>query len=150
MTHRIVNVEETTMKRRLVLLALCAAVGALPFTQVASQEPLPAAMSGRWIGMGGQGAKAGGKMPIDFAWSVKVTKQNPDGSIEGTITYGGPQCSAKDAPMTGKFDGTELRMTVQLEPKVQCGVQNFRMQKAGGKHLFEGKGQNRTGYLDPS
>jgi hypothetical protein len=138
------------MRRRLLLLALCAAVGVLPFIQAAAQEPLPAAMSGRWIGMGGQGAKAGGMMPIDFAWSVKITKQNPDGTIEGTLSYAGPQCSAKDAPMTGKYVGKQLQMTVQLEPKAQCGVVNFRMQKAGGKHLFEGKGQNRTGYLDPS
>jgi hypothetical protein len=33
------------------------------------------------------------------------------------MSYGGPQCSAKDAPMTGKFDGTELRVTAQLAPK---------------------------------
>ena len=138
------------MTRRLLLLALCAVVGSLPFTQTEAQEQLPAAMNGRWLGMGGQGAKQGGKMPIDFAWSIKITKQNPDGSIEGTMSYGGPQCSAKDAPMTGSFDGTELKFTAQLEPKAQCGVQTFRMRKAGGKHLFEGKGQNREGYLDPS
>jgi hypothetical protein len=138
------------MKRRTLLLALCAAVGLLPFAQAVAQEKLPAAMTGRWIGFGGQGARQGGRIPVDFAWSIKIAKQNPDGTIEGTLSYGGPQCSARDAPMTGTFDGTELKLAAQLEPKVQCGVQTFRMRKAGGKHLFEGKGQNREGWLDPS
>ena len=138
------------MRRRTLLLALCAIVGSLTFAQTAAQDKLPAAMSGRWIGMGGEGAKQGGRIPIDFAWSIKIARQNPNGTIEGTLSYGGPQCSAKDAPMTGTFDGTELKLTAQLEPKVQCGVQTFRMRKAGGKHLFEVKGQNREGYLDPN
>jgi hypothetical protein len=138
------------MRRRTLLLALCAAIGVLPLTQTAAQEPLPAAMSGRWTGMGGEGAKAGGRIPIDFAWSIKITKQNPDGSIEGTMSYGGPQCSAKDTPLTGTFDGKELKLTAQLQPAAQCGKQTFRMRKAGGTHLFESKGQNRQGYLDPS
>lgn len=133
------------MKRTTLALALSAAIGMLPLTQSAAQEQLPPALQGRWLGMG----KQAGKIPIDFAWSVRITKQNPDGTIEGTLTYAGPQCSAKDAPMSGKFDGTELKVTAQLEPKAQCGVQTFRMRKAGGKHLFEGKGQNREGYLDP-
>jgi len=138
------------MRRRTLLLALCAIVGSLTFAQTAAQDKLPAAMSGRWIGMGGEGAKQGGRIPIDFAWSIKIARQNPNGTIEGTLSYGGPQCSAKDAPMTGTFDGTELKLTAQIEPKVQCGVQTFRMRKAGGKHLFEVKGQNREGYLDPN
>jgi hypothetical protein len=141
-----VTIEETLMTRRTLLLALCAVIGLLPFTQTAAQEQLPAALKGRWLGMG----QKGGKIPIDFAWSIQITKQNPDGSIEGTMSFAGPQCSAKEAPMTGTFDGTELKVTAQLEPKAQCGVQTFRMRKAGGKHLFEGKGQNREGYLDPS
>jgi hypothetical protein len=99
--------------------------------------------------MGGGGAKAGGKVPIDFAWSIKIAKQNPDGSIDGTLSYGGPQCSAKDAPMTGTFDGTELKVTAQLQPPAQCGKQTFRMRKAGGAHLFEGESTGRKGYLDP-
>ena len=135
------------MTRRFLLLALCAVIGSLPFTQTAAQEQLPAAMKGRWIGMGGQ---QGGRIPIDFQWSIEITKQNPDGSIVGTMSYGGPQCSAKNAPMTGTFDGTELRVTAELQPRAQCGTQTFRLKKAGGKHLFEGKGQGREGYLDPS
>lgn len=134
------------MKRTSLALALCAAIGLLPLTQSAAQEQLPPSLAGRWLGMG----KQAGKIPIDFAWSVKITKQNPDGTIEGTMSYGGPQCSAKDAPMTGTFDGTELKVTAQLQPAAQCGKQTFRMKKTGGKHLFEGSGQNREGYLDPN
>ena len=99
------------MTRGLLLLALCAVIGSLPFTQTAAQEQLPAAMSGRWLGMG----QKGGKIPIDFAWSVAIAKQSPDGSIEGTMSYAGPQCSAKNAPMTGTFDGTELKVTAELQ-----------------------------------
>jgi hypothetical protein len=138
------------MRRTTLALALCAAIGVLPLTQTAAQEPLPASMAGRWVGFGGEGAKAGGRMPIDFAWSIKITKQNPDGSIEGTLSFGGPSCSAKDTPMTGTFDGKELKLTAQLQPAAQCGEQTFRMRKAGGKHLFEGGGQTRKGYLDPN
>lgn len=134
------------MTRKTLLLALCALIGLLPFAPAGAQEQLPAALKGRWLGMG----QKGGKIPIDFAWSITIAKQNPDGSIEGTMNYGGPQCSAKDAPMTGTFDGTELRVTAQLEPKAQCGKQTFRLKKARGKHLFEGSQQNREGYLDPS
>jgi hypothetical protein len=100
--------------------------------------------------MGGQGAKQGGRIPIDFPWSLEITKQSPDGSIEGTMSYAGPQCSAKNAPMTGTFKDGELRVTAELQPPVQCGKQTFRLKKSGGKHLFEGKAQNRQGYLDPS
>jgi hypothetical protein len=134
------------MTRRIRLLLMCAVIGLLPFTQTAAQEKLPTAMKGRWIGMGQQG----GKIPIDFPWSIEITKQNPDGSIEGSMNYAGPQCSAKNAPMTGTFDGVDLIVTTELQPKMQCGKQSFRLKKSGGKHLFEGKGQNRAGYLDPS
>ena len=134
------------MTRRTRLLVWCAVIGLLPFTQTAAQEQLPTAMKGRWIGMGNQA----GKIPIDFPWSIEITKQNPDGSIEGTMSYAGPQCSAKNAPMTGTFNGVQLIVTTELQPKMQCGRQSFRLNKSGGKHLFEGKGQNRQGYLDPS
>lgn len=133
-----------------LLVLLCAVIGLLPFTQPAAQDQLPTAMKGRWIGMGGQGAKQGGRIPIDFPWSVEITKQSPDGSLEGTMSYAGPQCSAKNAPMTGTFKEGELRVTAELQPQMQCGKQTFRLKKTGGKHLFEGKAQNREGYLDPS
>jgi hypothetical protein len=54
--------------------------------------------------------------------------------------------------MTGTFDGTELVIKTELEPKVQCGPTTFRMKKTGGKHMFEGTrpAVGLTGYLDPS
>lgn len=138
------------MKRTTLAIALCAVIGLSPLASIVAQEQLPASMAGRWIGMGGGGAKQGGKIPIDFAWSIKITKQNPDGSIEGTLSYGGPSCSAKDAPMTGTFNGKELKLTAQLQPPAQCGKQTFRMKKVGGTHLFEGESPGRKGYLDPN
>lgn len=125
---------------------LCVALALLPLAPAAAQEQLPASLKGRWIGMGQQA----GRVPIDFEWSLVITKQNPDGSIEGTMSYAGRMCSAKDAPMTGTFDGKQLIVSAELEPRAQCGKMTFRMAKRGGKHLFEARGQDREGYLDPS
>jgi hypothetical protein len=53
--------------------------------------------------------------------------------------------------MTGRFDGVELVIKTELEPKAQCGATTIRMKKAGGKHLFEGTNRSGAeGYLDPS
>ena len=134
------------MTYRSPLLMLCILIGLLPFAQTVAQEKLPPELQGRWVGTG-KGSV--GQMPIDFAWSVKITKQNPDGSLEGTMNYDGPGCSAKNAPMTGTFDGTELAVKATLEPEARCRTQTFRVKKTGGQHLFEGKQRNREGYLDP-
>jgi hypothetical protein len=137
----------TTVTRRAALLALSAAIGLLlPVVEAGAQEQLPTSLKGRWLGMGQQA----GKTPIDFAWSIEITKQNPDGTLEGTMTYGAPMCKAKDAPMTGRYDGEQLIVSAELQPKAQCGVQTFRLKKTGGKHLFEVRGRDRDGYLDPN
>lgn len=132
------------MTNKTRLLVMCALIGLLPFAQTVAQEQLPTELQGRWVGM----SKAG-KMPIDFPWSIKITKQNPDGSIEGTLSYAGLGCSAKNAPMTGTFNGKDLTVKAPLEPQAQCKTPTFRMHKSGGKHMFEGKQQNREGWLDP-
>lgn len=134
------------MTRGIRRLLLCVALALLPLAPASAQEQLPSSLKGRWIGMGQQA----GRIPIDFEWSLQITKQNPDGSIEGTMSFAGPRCSARNAPMTGTFDGQQLIFTTHLEPKAQCGKQTFRMTKRGGKHLFEGRAQDREGYLDPS
>ncbi len=133
------------MRYRILLGSL---LGFLPLTLVMAEDPLPTSMNGRWVGTS---SKSVGKAPIDIAWSVMVAKQNPDGSFEGTVTYQGTRCSAKDAPMKGTFNGEELVIKTELEPKAQCGSVTYRMKKAGGKHLFEGTNRSGiSGYLDPS
>jgi hypothetical protein len=127
-------------------LLLCVALALLPLAPATAQEQLPSSLKGRWIGMGQQA----GRVPIDFEWSLEIAKQNPDGSLMGTLSYAGRMCSAKNAPMTGTFDGKQLIVSAELEPKAQCGKMTFRMTKRGGKHLFEGRAQDREGYLDPS
>jgi hypothetical protein len=134
------------MARGLGRVLLCVALALLPLAPAAAQEQLPSSLKGRWLGMGQQV----GRMPVDFEWSLQITKQNPDGSIEGTMSFAGPMCSAKNAPMTGTFDGKQLVVSAVLEPKAQCGKSTFRMVKRGGKHLFEGRGQDREGWLDPN
>jgi hypothetical protein len=105
----------------------------------AAQEPLPKAMAGTWtgtfIGKGGNPLSAGG------TWTVVVEKQNPDGSIEGKVSWsGGRFCAMDNEPMTGRFDGSELTMKAtfrNMMPNAGCTATTFVLKKgAGGK--FEG------------
>lgn len=134
------------MRTRYWLAVLMSVLIFMPVAQVAADDALPKSLSGRWIGTTVK------RTPYDFAWSLQIAKQNPDGSFEGTINYDGRQCTARNAPMTGTFDGAELTIKTELEPKTQCGPTTFRLKKAGGKHLFEGKPRvgGGEGYLDPS
>jgi hypothetical protein len=70
------------------------------------------------------------------------------GTIEGRLTHHGFNCGAKDEPMTGSFDGSELRLVSRLRADVNvknagkdCGsgktTWTLQKQKKGG---FEGKG----------
>lgn len=140
------------MRSRYWLAMVLGVVSALHLTQVIAADLLPQTLSGRWVGtVRAKGGSA--SMPVDFAWSLQIAKQNPDGSFEGTITYDGRQCKAKNAPMKGTFDGVELVVKTELEPKTECGPTTFRMKKTGGKHMFEGTmraGPGVVGYLDPS
>jgi hypothetical protein len=151
MTKSTLN-KEMNMRYRFWLPAVLGLLSALYLTQVAAADLLPQSLSGRWVGT--IRAKGGSAwMPVDFAWSLQIAKQNPDGSFEGTITYEGRQCSAKNAPMKGNFDGAELVVKTELEPKAQCGPTTLRMKKAGGKHMFESTMRRQggvDGYLDPS
>ncbi len=119
---------------------IVAAVLLAPATTVSAQESLPKALKGEWTS------------PYVAEWSVRITKQNPDGSIEGTASYYGKLCGARDAPMTGTFDGTTPVTRTDLDPKPACGKAVFRLKKGGSKHWFEGKSQSSgyDGFLDPS
>lgn len=143
------------MRFRYWLVMAIGVLGASYLTQVFAADLLPQNLSGRWVGTAR--AKGGSaSMPVDFAWSLQLAKQNPDGSFEGTITYAGRNCSARNAPMSGTYDGDQLVIKTELEPKGQCGPTTFRMKKTGGKHMFEGTmmragpGAGVVGYLDPS
>jgi len=103
-----------------------------------AQEQLPKAMSGSWtgtfIGKGGNPVDSGG------TWSVVVDKQDPDGSIEGKMTFSGRFCAMDNAPMTGKFDGSELTMKAAFKdqmPNAGCREGNFMLRKVAG-NKFEG------------
>lgn len=139
------------MRSRHWLAVVLGILCAFYLTQVTAADLLPNALSGRWVGTGK--AKGGAALPVDFAWSLQLAKQNSDGSFEGTITYAGRNCSARNAPMSGSYDGMELVIKTELEPKAQCGPTTFRMKKTGGKHMFEGTMRGQAGvegYLDPS
>jgi hypothetical protein len=100
-------------------------------TSVVAQEQLPKNLEGNWNGYAN--AKSSRPNPIGGALSVVIEKQNPDGTIEGKMTYSGAQfCELKDDPMTGKFDGTVLTLQVTFRnkmPNAGCGPSRFVMNK---------------------
>jgi len=116
----------------LVLLA-----GAAP--ELAAQDKLPAAMAGHWSGIAR--VPPGQDQPISGNWSVAIDKQNPDGSIEAKATWSGfRNCEMNNEPLSGRFDGTELRLEGIFRdkfPNAGCGKANFVLKKSGAG--FEGE-----------
>jgi hypothetical protein len=99
-----------------------------------AQTGLPKAMSGTWSGLSERNT------PLNGTMSVVIDQQNPDGTIAGRITTSGQMCAMKDEPMTGRFDGTVLRMAATyraLVPQASCGKATFVLKRSGTG--FEGE-----------
>lgn len=125
---------------RAVVLAL--SLTALP--EAFAAEPLPKSMDGRWAATLSSGQQIGN------IWSLSVEKQDASGTLQGKLSYYGTFCGAKDEPMTGSFDGSELRITSSLRANTntdraggQCGTgkASWILRKQQGRHLFEGEGR---------
>lgn len=93
----------------LVTLALACAAGA--FAQ-STPAPLPPSLSGRWTY-----SAPNGRTFID-QWSVRFDDGGAAGAVNGTLTWRGLTCGAKDEPVTGTWNGTELRFAFVLRPNV--------------------------------
>lgn len=92
-----------------VPLALgCAAVA---FAQ-SVPAPLPPSLSGRWTY-----SAPNGRTFVDY-WSVRFDSSGAPGAVNGMVTWRGLSCGAKDEPVTGTWNGTELRFEVVLRPNV--------------------------------
>ncbi|HTO47652.1 MAG TPA: hypothetical protein VML91_08420 [Burkholderiales bacterium] len=108
---------------------------------LAAQDKLPQAMSGKWNGISRQGQA--GQTTFGGTWSVVIDKQNPDGTIEGKATWVGARyCTMENEPFTGKFDGTRLTIVAQFRNKIPNGgcdlKANMVLKKTAGAKEFEG------------
>jgi len=127
--------------RILVLVVIAgSAAGALAQTTTA----LPKAMSGRWTSV-----VPGGRTFTD-TWSVILDVPGGAGAVTGRLTLRGVTCGALDEPLTGTWDGNELRMESQVRPNVnaqrtngECGTGRvtFTLARKPGQSTFEGESQ---------
>jgi hypothetical protein len=100
---------------------------------------LPAKLSGRWTFVG----------PRTYinAVSIEFDGDGRPGPIAGRLTWRGVSCGAQDEPLTGTWDGIELRFTAMLRANVnvqsmngQCGEgqATFVLTRKRGERNFEG------------
>ena len=108
----------------------------------ASTDRLPAEMKGLWsMNSPFYTGRSGG-----CDWSVKIEKQDADGTIAGKLSFCGNYCNADNAPMQGTYREGTLVMKAELGS--QCTIRPFELVK-GKKHRFEQVWPNgATFYLD--
>jgi hypothetical protein len=107
-------------------------LGAAPVA--VAQAELPRAMSGTWSGVSER------NIPVNGSISVVIDKQETNGAITGRMTASGQYCAMKDEPMTGRFDGTVLRLEATyraLVPQASCRKATFVLKRTGTG--FEGE-----------
>jgi hypothetical protein len=125
--------------RTCVLLALMGAtIGVLAETAA----PLPKTMSGRWT------AVVPGRQTFTDTMSVVLDVPATTGPLAGHLTLRGVTYGAIDEPLTGTWDGTELRFESQVRPNVnaqrmngECGTGKvtFALSRKPGQAVFEGE-----------
>lgn len=99
---------------RICLTALAGVVGAV-FAQTAA---LPKSLSGHWMAMGKDGRTYIDSMSVIFDDPIEV------GPVKGRLTSRGVGCGAMDEPLTGTWDGSELRFESQVHPNVNAARKN--------------------------
>ena len=133
-----------------VLLAGLMTMSGVAFAQGAT--PLPKSMSGRWTAV-----IPGGKVFTD-GLSVVLDARDGSGPVTGRLTVRGLGCGAQDEPLTGTWDGTELRFSSQVRPNVnatrpngECGSGrvDFVLVRKPGQTTFEGESR-RDGSAAPT
>jgi len=113
-------------------------------TNVVADEvmPLPKAMSGRYT------AVVPGQQTFTNSLSVVLDVPSERGPVTGRLTVRGVTCGAVDEPLSGTWDGTELRFESLVRPNVnaqrpngQCGngKVTFILTRKPGQSAFEGE-----------
>ena len=108
----------------------------------AETAPLPKAMSGRYT------AVVPGQQTYTDSLSVVLDAPSGTGPVTGRLTVRGVTCGAVDEPLSGTWDGTELRFESLVKPNVnaqrlngQCGSGKvtFVLSRKPGQTSFEGE-----------
>ena len=132
------------MVARLALAAF--ALAAALVSAASAQAPanaLPGALSGRWTFL-----PAGGRTFVDM-WSARFDGTGAPGPVTGKLTWRGVNCGAQDEPLTGTWDGTELRFesvlrananTQNLNGNCEGGRAVWVLKRKPGSATFEGEG----------
>lgn len=116
-----------------------------------TNAPLPKSMNGRWTAV-----VPGGRTFTD-TMSVVLDAPNGTGAVAGRLTSRGVVCGALDEPLTGTWDGTELRFESLVRPNVNvtrpngdCGNGRivFVLIRKPGQGAFEGESR-REGSPNP-
>ena len=111
---------------------------------LAQATPPPKAMSGSWT------AVVPGRQTFTDSMSVVLEAPAGTGAVTGRLTVRGLACSAVDEPLTGTWDGTELRFESVVRPNVnaqrmngECGNGrvSFVLKRKPGRDGFEGESQ---------
>ncbi len=119
---------------------------------VAQTMGLPTAMSGRWT------AVIPGRQTYTDTMSVVLEVPAGTGTVTGRLNLRGVTCGAINEPLTGTWDGTELRLESQVRPNVnaqrsngECGTGRvtFVLKRKPGQVGFEGESL-RDGSTVPS
>jgi hypothetical protein len=129
-----------------VLLALTGITNSV-FGQTAA--PLPKTMSGHWT------VVVPGRQTYTDTMSVTLDVPSGTGPLTGRLTSHGVICGALDEPLTGTWDGTELRFESQVRPNVntqrmggECGSGKitFVLTRKPGQDRFEGESHREAPF----
>jgi hypothetical protein len=105
-------------------------------------SPLPKKMSGHWT------TAIPGSRTFTGAMSVVLNLPSGTGPIKGRLTSRGVFCGAIDEPLTGTWDGSELRLESKVRPNVnvqrkngECGTGKviYVLTRKAGQTRFDGE-----------
>ena len=135
------------------ILAVLLAAIAIVTNAAAQTAPLPKAMTGRWTFVR-QGANVKHVQTLSDVMSVVLDAPTGTGAVTGRFTSRGVICGAVDEPLTGTWDGTELRFESRVRPNVnaarangECGSGKitFVLKRKPGETGFEGESTRDPG-----
>lgn len=110
----------------------------------AQPAPLPPKLSGTWSSF-----TPGGR-PHSNTMSLTLDPPDANGHVKGLYTSRGVVCGALDEPLSGTWNGTELRFESQVRPNVNTQNRNgdcgsgritFVLTRKPGQQGFEGESQ---------
>lgn len=130
--------------RKSLLIASTLAVTSSVFAQ--SGDQLPPKLAGHMTA-------AGATQTFILSVAMTFDGEGKPGPVTGRVTHQGVNCGAQDEPLTGTWDGSELRVAAALHPNVntlrmngQCdGARvTYSLKRKPGTSEFEGEVRANT------